>query len=118
MANKNEERDWSEIIAEVRTKAKSEVEEAIDDIRPKVKEMVEKLRAANFHAEAEEFLVKLRKMADEFSKSEDAPSKPKASKAKKNTGKRPALYRTPEGKEYSRALKDWSDKQKANYRIK
>ncbi len=57
-------------------------------------------------------------MADEFSKSEDAPSKPKDSKAKKNNGKRPALYRTPEGKEYSRALKDWSDKQKAKYRIR
>lgn len=71
MAKKPEERDWSEIIAEVRSKAQTELEEAVDEIRPKVKEIVEKVRKANFHEEAEEFLAKLRKLADEFSQSED-----------------------------------------------
>ena len=80
MVKKPEEREWSEIIAEVRAKAKSEAEEAAEDIRSRVETMVEKVRAANFHEEAEQFLAKVRKLADEFSRSEDGPTKSKASK--------------------------------------
>ena len=87
---KTEERDWSEIMGEVRGKAQSEIEELVSELKPRVKELVEKVRKANFHDEAEEFLTKLRAMVNEFSTSEDGPptSKPKA-----KAGTREALNR-------------------------
>ena len=86
MAKKPEERDWSEIIAEVRAKAKSEAEEAAEDIRSKVESLVEKVRAAHFHEEAEQFLAKVRKLADEFPQSEDGPTKGKDGKGTAKAG--------------------------------
>ena len=77
MTKKQEERDWSEIMAEVRNKAKSEIDEFVDEIKPRVEELVKKVREANFHDEAEELLSKLKTMADEFAHSEDGPAKTK-----------------------------------------
>ena len=113
MSKKKEERDWSEIIAEVRSKARSELDEFVDEMRPRVEALVQKVRDANFHEDAEEMLAKLKKMADEFSDSEDGP---KASKAKSK--KRPPLYRDDSGKEYGRALSGWTDAQKKKYKIR
>ena len=115
MAKKEEERDWSEIIAEVRSKAQSEIEEAAEDIRSKVDEVVKKVRAANFHEEAEQFLAKVRKLTDDLSHAESGTSS--TSKSKTTKAKRPPMYRTPDGKEYSRALKGWSETDKKKYRI-
>ena len=115
MANKSEERDWSEIIAEVRSKAQSEIDEFVDEMKPRVQAIVEKVRKANFHEEAEEFLGKLKKLADEFSHSEDGP-KAKSSPAKSKT--RAPLYRDADGREWGRAPKGWTDAQKKKYRIK
>ena len=113
MATKKEERDWSEIISEVRSKAKSEIDEFVDEMKPRVQALVEKVREANFHEEAEELLGKLREVADEFSKSEDGP---KTTKAK--LGKRTPLYRDDSGKEYGRAPTGWTEAQKKKYRIR
>ena len=113
MATKKEERDWSEIISEVRSKAKSEIDEFVDEMKPRVQALVEKVREANFHEEAEELLGKLREVADEFSKSEDGP---KTTKAK--SVKRPPLYRDESGKEYRRAPNGWTEAQKEKYRIR
>ncbi|MDU8909747.1 hypothetical protein [Aestuariicoccus sp. MJ-SS9] len=117
MAKKEEERDWSEIIAEVRSKAKLELEEVASEIHAKVEEVVAKVRSANFHEEAEQFLSRVRNLADDFSHSEEGPS---SSVAKPKTGKakRPPMYRTPDGKEYSRALKGWTEAEKEKFRIK
>ena len=105
MAKKQEERDWSEIIAEVRSKAQSEIKDAIEDIRPKVEALVEKVRNANFNDEAEEFLAKLKKMADEFSQSEDGPTKAKGT----SSASKGPLYIEPDGTEHGRKGK-WSEK--------
>ena len=116
MTKKQEERDWSEIMAEVRNKAKSEIDEFVDEIKPRVEELVKKVREANFHDEAEELLSKLKTMADEFAHSEDGP------KAKAPTGKRASNYRylDDNGKEYMRppraAGKTWTDAQKKKYK--
>lgn len=113
MARKKEERDWSEIISEVRSKARSEVDEFVDEVRPKLKELVQKVRNANFHDEAEELLGKLKKMAEEFSHSDDGPPA-----SKSNTTTRKPLYKDDKGKEWYRASKDWSEAQKKKYRIR
>ncbi|SMX22489.1 hypothetical protein [Boseongicola aestuarii] len=114
MTKKSEERDWAEIISEVRSKAKSEAEEAAEEIKTKMKELVEKVRAANFHDEAEEFLAKVRKLAEDFSKSEDGPSESK-------TGTRKELHKyvDDEGVAHKRPPrakgKTWTDSQKKKY---
>ena len=110
---KQKERDWSEIISEVRSKAKSEIDEFIDDIKPRVQALVKKVRAANFHDEAEELLGKLKRMADEFSHDEDGPAK-----SNHKTKKRKPLYKDAKGKEWFRAPKGWTEAQKKKYRIK
>lgn len=111
---KQEERDWSEIIAEVRSKARSEVDEFVEEVRPRLKKLVDKVRSANFHDEAEELLAKLKRIADDFSTSEDGPKNTKAPATKT----RSPLYRDADGKEWFRAPKGWSEAQKKKYRIK
>ncbi|SMX24037.1 hypothetical protein [Boseongicola aestuarii] len=115
MAKKSEERDWADIISEVRSKAKSEAEEAAEEIKTKMKELVEKVRAANFHDEAEEFLAKVRKLAEDFSKSEDGPIK-----SKTGTRKSDHRYRDDSGNLYKRPPraegKQWTEAQKKKFR--
>lgn len=113
MPKKQEERDWTEIMAEVRSKARSEVEEFVDEIRPRVQALVSKVRKANFHEEADELLTKLRKLTEDFTKS---PEKPKSKPAAKR--KRPPIYRDEDGKEYGRAPNGWTAEQKEKYRIR
>ncbi len=108
MAKKQEERDWSEIVAEVRTKAASEANEAFEDIQKNVKKLVEKVRAANFHEEAEEFLSKVKKLAEDFSHSEDGPSKAKSKASSGNSSDRAPLYIEPNGTERFRKGK-WAE---------
>ena len=111
MAKKQEERDWSEIIAEVRAKAKSDIDELVEDIRPRVQALVDKVREANFHEEAEELLSKLKEMANDFSKSEDdGPAK--STTAAKPKEKSPPMYIEPDGTPRWRTGK-WSEKYSA-----
>ena len=113
MAKKtSEERDWSEIIAEVRQKAQSEAEEAADEIRDKMKDLVEKVRAANFHEEAESFLAKIKKLAEDFSESEDGPSKPQTGRTRTEKYK----YLDDDGEKWKRKARDWSDAQAEKYK--
>ena len=113
---KTEERDWAEIIAEVRGKAQSEIDEFVEEIKPRLKDLVKKVRQANFHDEAEELLSKLRKMANDFSHSEDGPKKTKPSTRRDST--RAPLYRDETGKEWYRAPKSWTEAQKKNYKLR
>ena len=93
MAKKPEERDWSEIIAEVRAKAASEANEAAEEIQATMKALVEKVRGANFNEEAERFLAKVRKLADDFSQSEDGPKKTPATSNKMQFDERGRGYK-------------------------
>jgi vacuolar-type H+-ATPase subunit H len=115
MAKQDQERDWSEIMSEVRTKAKSEIDELVEEMKPKVQQLVKKVRDANFHDEAEELLTKLRQMANEFSHNEDGPSK---SKTKNQSAKRQETvsYLDDDGKPWKRAKNGWTDAQKKKYK--
>ena len=101
--------DWSEIIAEVRAKAKSDIDELVDDIKPRVKALVDKVREANFHEEAEELLSKLKSMADDFSKSEDDGPAKSTSAPKPKAKSAPPMYIEPDGTPRWRTGK-WSAK--------
>ncbi len=62
----SDERDWSEIFEEARTKAKGEVDALMNDIKPRFEEFVEKAQNAKFHDVAEDVLEAVEKMAGEL----------------------------------------------------
>ena len=87
MAEKKE-RDWSEIINEVRVKAKCEIDDLLSEIKPKVQSLVSKVREANFREEAEDLLKNLRSIADDLT---DRPDEMPGSNIQK-TSQKPPLY--------------------------
>ncbi|AZQ68345.1 hypothetical protein EF888_15120 [Silicimonas algicola] len=105
----NEKRDWLEDIRNARMKALSEMQDLVNEIRPKVQQFVEKARSVNLRDEAEDLLDKLKNMTSEFSKKEEAT--PKASQTKKTSGgstaKKP-VYILPDGTERYR-LDKWAE---------
>ena len=62
-----EERDWSEIIEEVREKAKKDTSSFVEETEARLKELVAKVRKANFREEAEELLGRIKRMAEDLS---------------------------------------------------
>ena len=104
MAEKKE-RDWSEIIEEVRVKAKSEIDDLLTEIKPRVQSLVTKVREANFREEAEELLKNIRGIADDLT---DRTNKMPGDDAQK-TSQDPPLYIEPDGTERWRKGK-WSQK--------
>ena len=105
----NEKRDWLEDIRNARMKALSEMQDLVNEIRPKVQQFVEKARSVNLRDEAEDLLDKLKNMTSELSKKEEAT--PKASQTKKTSGgstaKKP-VYILPDGTERYR-LDKWAE---------
>jgi vacuolar-type H+-ATPase subunit H len=63
---KSDEKDWSEIFEEARTKAKGDVDALMKDIKPRFEEFVEKAQKAKFHDVAEDVLEAVEKMASEL----------------------------------------------------
>ena len=103
MAEKKE-RDWSEIINEVRVKAKGEIDDLLSEIKPKVQSLVSKVREANFREEAEELLKSLRGIADDLTDRTD--EMPDSDMQK--TPQKPPLYIESDGTKRWRKGK-WSE---------
>ena len=87
-----DERDWSEIFEEARTKAKGDVDALMKDIRPRFEEFVEKAQKAKFHDVAEDVLEAVEKMASELRQKVNASSS--TAVKTKSTGK-PKKQRRP-----------------------
>ncbi len=88
----SDERDWSEIFEEARTKAKGDVDALMKEIKPRFEELVEKAQKAKFHDVAEDVLEAVEKMASELRQKVKASS---SSDVKPKSADRPKKQRRP-----------------------
>lgn len=85
-------RDWSEIFEEARTKAKGDVDALVNEIKPKFEEFVEKAQRAKFHDVAEDVLEAVEKMASELRQKVKASS---SGAVKSKSASKPKKQRRP-----------------------
>lgn len=92
--SKSDEKDWSEIFEEARSKAKGDLDTLMTDIRPKFEKFIEKAHKANFHAVADDMLEAVENMTSELRKkvNSSAPEKPKSKPAKRSKKQKKPVY--------------------------
>ncbi len=88
----SDERDWSEIFEEARSKAKGDVDALVKEIKPRFEEFVEKAQKAKFHDVAEDVLEAVERMASELRQKVRASS---SGEVKKKSAGKPKKQRRP-----------------------